>query len=86
MRSADKVAIVTGAAGGIGGNAILPGAVDTPMLWDNPNVRSGAEVVSPHDVGEPEQIAFAVAFVGSDDASFVTGPSLGVDGGRLAGR
>lgn len=65
-------------------NAVLPGAIDTPMLWDNPNVKSGAETIDKRDVGTPEDIAAAVAFLASDDANFVTGTSLAVDGGRLA--
>jgi NAD(P)-dependent dehydrogenase (short-subunit alcohol dehydrogenase family) len=65
-------------------NAILPGAVDTPMLWENPNVKSGVEKIDRKDIGRPEDIAAAVAFLASDDAAFVTGAGLAVDGGRLA--
>lgn len=65
-------------------NAVLPGAIDTPMLWDNPNIKSGAETIDRSDVGVPEDIAAAVAFLASDDARFVTGACLTVDGGRLA--
>jgi NAD(P)-dependent dehydrogenase (short-subunit alcohol dehydrogenase family) len=65
-------------------NAVLPGAIDTPMLWDNPNVKSGAETIDKRDVGKPEDIAAAVAFLASDDAAFITGTTLAVDGGRLA--
>ena len=65
-------------------NAVLPGAIDTPMLWTNPNLASGAETIDKRDVGTPDDIAAAVAFLASDDARFVTGTSLAVDGGRLA--
>lgn len=65
-------------------NAVLPGAIDTPMLWDNPNVKSGAETIDKRDVGQPADIAAAVAFLASDDAGFITGTTLAVDGGRLA--
>ena len=65
-------------------NAIVPGAVDTPMLWENPNVKSGVEVIDKKDVGRPEDLAAAVAFLASDDAAFITGAALNVDGGRLA--
>lgn len=63
--------------------AILPGAVDTPMLWDNPNVKSGAEKIISGDVGKPEEIAAVIAFLASADAGFVQGAAIRVDGGRL---
>jgi meso-butanediol dehydrogenase/(S,S)-butanediol dehydrogenase/diacetyl reductase len=65
-------------------NTLLPGAIDTPMLWDNPNVKSGVEKIDKADVGEPEDIAAGIAFLASDDAAFVNGTTLVVDGGRLA--
>ena len=65
-------------------NVVLPGAIDTPMLWENPNVKSGAETIDKRDVGQPEDVAAAVAFLASDDAKFITGATLAVDGGRLA--
>jgi NAD(P)-dependent dehydrogenase (short-subunit alcohol dehydrogenase family) len=68
---------------GIRVNCVLPGAVDTPMLWSNPNLASGLETVKPADVGKPDDVAAAIAWLGSDDAAFVQGASLRVDGGRL---
>lgn len=65
-------------------NAVLPGAVDTPMLWTNPNVRSGEEKLSASEIGRPEDIAAAVAFLASADAAFIHGATLTIDGGRLA--
>jgi len=82
--SLTRTASIEGKPKGIRSNAILPGAVDTPMLWDNPNVKSGAEKIDKTDVGKPEDIAAAVAFLASDDATFITGTTLNVDGGRLA--
>ncbi len=64
-------------------NAVAPGAVDTPMLWSNPNVASGAEQVEQR-VASPDEVATAIAFLASDDASYVNGTTLVVDGGRLA--
>jgi NAD(P)-dependent dehydrogenase (short-subunit alcohol dehydrogenase family) len=84
MLSLTRTTSIEGRARAIRANAVLPGAVDTPMLWDNPNVKSGAENIDPADVGRPEDIAAAVAFLASEDARFITGASLAVDGGRLA--
>jgi glucose 1-dehydrogenase len=63
-------------------NCVAPGAVDTPMLWNNPNVKSGKEKVE-GAVGKAADIAAAVAFLASDEARFITGTLLVVDGGRL---
>lgn len=63
-------------------NCVAPGAVDTPMLWNNPNVKSGAEKIE-GAIGKPEQLAAAICFMASDDASFINGTTLVVDGGRL---
>lgn len=63
-------------------NAVAPGAVDTPMLWNNPNVKSGAEKIE-GAVGKPEDLAAAICFIASDEARFVNGTTLVVDGGRL---
>ena len=75
---------IEGKAKGIRANAILPGAVDTPMLWENPNIKSGLETINQADVGKPEEIAAAIAYLASDDASFIQGAALRVDGGRLS--
>ncbi len=64
-------------------NCVAPGAVDTPMLWDNPNVKSGKEKIT-GAVGKPEDIASAICYLASDEACFINGTTLAVDGGRLA--
>lgn len=65
-------------------NSVLPGAIDTPMLRSNPNVKSGAEKIAAGDVGKPEDVASAIAYLASDDAKFIQGAELLVDGGRLS--
>ena len=63
-------------------NCIAPGAIDTPMLWNNPNVKDGKEVVE-GAIGKPEDIANAICFLASDEAAFINGTTLVADGGRL---
>lgn len=65
-------------------NAVLPGAIDTPMLWENPNIKAGLEVINQSDVGRAQDIAEAILFLCSDAARFVQGSALRVDGGRLS--
>ena len=67
-------------------NAVAPGTVRT-RVWDGQD--GGADRLRPlyplGRVGEPSDIAAAVAFLASDDASWITGVTLPVDGGVLAG-
>ena len=68
---------------GIRVNAVLPGAVDTPMLWENPNVKSGIEKINRDVLGKPEDLAAVIAFLASEDSAFVDGAAIVVDGGRV---
>ena len=68
--------------------AVLPGAILTP-LWDDLQVPEEervryAKMVPAQRLGTGEDIANAVLFLASDEASFITGTSLTVDGGMLA--
>jgi NAD(P)-dependent dehydrogenase (short-subunit alcohol dehydrogenase family) len=67
-------------------NAVCPGAVDTPMLaqWYSEDEQAGIRRRSAVGrLGRPEEIAGCVAFLASEDASFVTGRALKTDGGFL---
>jgi NAD(P)-dependent dehydrogenase (short-subunit alcohol dehydrogenase family) len=83
MISLTRSTAIEGSAKKIRCNAVMPGAIDTPMLWENPNIRSGVERVDPKDVGKPEDVAAAIAFLAADEAAFITGAAVRVDGGRL---
>ena len=75
---------IEGRVRGIRCNAVLPGAVDTPMLRSNPEVQAGVEHIDPQELLQPQDIAAAVAFLASGDARHVEGAALVVDGGRLS--
>jgi NAD(P)-dependent dehydrogenase (short-subunit alcohol dehydrogenase family) len=81
--SLTRSAALEGKAKGIRVNAVLPGAIDTPMLWNNPNVKSGLETINRADVGKPEDVAAVIAYLASDDAAFVQGAAVIADGGRI---
>jgi NAD(P)-dependent dehydrogenase (short-subunit alcohol dehydrogenase family) len=72
---------------GIAVNAIAPAQIDTRLTRGLPAEarRRRAERIPMGRFGEPDEVARAALFLASDDASFVTGHTLAVDGGYLAG-
>lgn len=72
---------------GIRVNALAPGFVETPMTDAVPDrIREKAIAAIPLGrVAKPEEIAAVAAFFASDDASYITGQTLLVDGGRTVG-
>ncbi len=72
-------------ARGITVNAVAPGWIDTDMTAGLPDaIKDGAKKqISLGRFGKPEEIAGAVAFLASDEASFISGQTLVVDGGMI---
>jgi 2-hydroxycyclohexanecarboxyl-CoA dehydrogenase len=79
-----------GARYGVTCNAVAPGPIDTPMLMEAPEqlgdlgkrvVRAMVKGTALRRVGQPDEVAAAIAFLASDDASYITGQALGVSGG-----
>jgi 2-hydroxycyclohexanecarboxyl-CoA dehydrogenase len=84
-----KVMAREGARFGINFNAIAPGPIETPLLMAAlefgeigekiiENMKAGTQL---RRMGTPDEVAAAIAFFASDDASYVTGEILGVSGG-----
>ena len=76
------------ASRGVRVNCVNPGFVETPLtapLWDDPNRLESTTARHPLGrLGQPEEIANAILFLVSEDASFITGVALPVDGGYTA--
>jgi 2-hydroxycyclohexanecarboxyl-CoA dehydrogenase len=75
---------------GVRVNAVAPGPIDTPLLNAAPEqlgeigerLKAGMiAATSMRRIGQPEEVAAAIAFLASDDASFVTGQTINVSGG-----
>ncbi|MBT2134829.1 SDR family oxidoreductase [Croceibacterium sp. LX-88] len=77
---------------GIRLNMVSPGPIDTPLLYRNPGMTEEQVAglkemmianIPMHRMGESDEVAKAVLFLASDDASFITAANLFVDGGLL---
>jgi NAD(P)-dependent dehydrogenase (short-subunit alcohol dehydrogenase family) len=79
-------AAVTYAKQGVRVNAVLPGLIDTEMVRaQKPEMNAATLDLTPMGrVGLPEEIAAGVVFLASDEASFITGAILPIDGGFTA--
>jgi NAD(P)-dependent dehydrogenase (short-subunit alcohol dehydrogenase family) len=84
-----KSAALETAGTGVRVNAVAPGPIETPMLnrfvGSEENKQGFLQHIPLKRAGTPDEVAQAILFLASDKASYVTGQSIGVDGGRLAG-
>lgn len=83
-----RAAAAEGAAAGIRVNVVIPAVVETPatagMLADEASRKNTEKLIPMGRVGQSCELANAVLFLASDEASYVTGAALPVDGGRSA--
>ena len=83
-----KSAALEGAGSGVRVNAVAPGPIETGMLnrfTGSAERKAGLIAGVPlKRTGKPEEIAQAIVFLASDKASFITGASFAVDGGKTA--
>ena len=83
-----RAAAAEGALSGIRVNVVVPAVVETPstagMLSDETTRKSTEKLIPMGRVGQPEDLANAILFLASDEASYITGAVLPVDGGRSA--
>ena len=84
--SLTKSLAVVYAARGIRANIIHPGFIDTPMQreFDEATKKEIAQSIPVGRMGQPEDIANCALFLVSDEASFITGAEIVVDGGAMA--
>ncbi|MEV6118007.1 glucose 1-dehydrogenase [Streptomyces sp. NPDC052109] len=84
-----KAAAIEGAAHHIRVNAVAPGYTQTAMyerVTGDDHTREAVNSVLPmHRAGTPEEVAEAVIFLGSEKAAYITGQTLTLDGGLMAG-
>ena len=81
-----RAAASEGASHNIRCNVVIPGVVETPatagMLIDDKTRTNTEKLIPLKRVGQPLEVANAILFLASDEASYITGASLPVDGGR----
>ena len=84
VRLLTKTVALGWAKEGVRVNSVHPGYIDTPILGDTDRAMLiGATPMG--RLGQPEEMASVIAFLASDDASFVTGAEFVADGGYTAG-
>lgn len=86
VASMTKVAAMELGPKGVRLVVVRPGSIATPMSGPNPEEGVFPKVLALGRIGQPSEIADAIAFAASDRASYITGTDIIVDGGWSAGR
>ena len=88
VRLLTKSTAIQYASDGIRANSVHPGTIETPMtegFLTDPSMRQDRMDRTPIGrLGKPEDVAYGALFLASDEASFMTGSELVIDGGRTA--
>ena len=88
VRLFTKATAIQHASDGIRCNSVHPGPIETPMLraarGDDASRAEQLSLIPLGRIGRPEEIAYGVLYLASDESSFVTGSELVIDGGRTA--
>ena len=86
VRVMSKTAAVEYGRRGLRVNTVFPGVIKTPMLGEVPDymMKTLEEAIPMGKTGVPEDIAYASLYLCSDEAQFVTGAEISVDGGAFA--
>ena len=72
-------------------NSVCPGPIETPMVTEvmrvaPANMQSYIDLTAMKRMASADEVATVVLFLASDDASYITGVNLAVDGGFIAGK
>lgn len=88
VRAISKAAATQYGKDGVRINAVFPGVIETPMtanLESSKETLEGINALTPLGrLGKPEEVANAILFLASDEASYITGAELAIDGGYSA--
>src|SRR5277367_1795220 len=83
-----KVAALEAATSGVRVNSVAPGPIETEMLGRLTNSAdkkaASLATVPAGRFGKPEEVAQLIVFLTSDKATFITGSTIGIDGGKMA--
>ncbi len=81
VNSATRALSLELASRGVTVNAVAPGLIDTPMIQGIFDAEAIARMIPMKRIGSPDEVAHLVAFLASDEASYISGQIISVNGG-----